>query len=136
LELNLDPNLMPYRTDFAWRLAGMLDPEWLACSMKVDIFVDFSTYQAMGMTALEAMACGVAVIVPMRGGITEFARNQLNSLMIDTLSTDARWEALKRLVEDHDLRRTLQRNALQGACEYYPEGPAFRILSALFGGMD
>jgi GT2 family glycosyltransferase len=129
-----DPDFEALPTDFAWSLAGMRTPREMANMLnEVDIFVDFSSYQAMGLTALEAMACGVAVIVPSRGGINEIARDQANSLMIDTGSEKARWEALKRLVEDHDLRRNLQRNALREVSDYYPEGPAFRMLHALFG---
>ena len=30
----------------------------------IDVFADFSNYQAMGLTAMEAMCCGAAVIVP------------------------------------------------------------------------
>jgi glycosyltransferase involved in cell wall biosynthesis len=132
-----NPDFSALPRDFAWSLAGMLDQRKMANLLnEVDIFVDFSTYQAMGMTALEAMACGVAVIVPKRGGITEFARDQVNSLMVDTSSEAERWEALKRLIEDHNLRRALQRNAMRDSCEFYPEGPAFRILSALFGELD
>lgn len=128
-----DPDFEALPTDFAWSLAGMRTQREMANLLnEVDIFVDFSSYQAMGLTALEAMACGVAVIAPSRGGINEIARDQVNSLMIDTGSEKARWEALKRLVEDHDLRRNLQRNALRDVCDFYPEGPAFRILSALF----
>ena len=132
-----NPDFSALPRDFAWSLAGMLNQRKMANLLnEVDIFVDFSTYQAMGMTALEAMACGVAVIVPKRGGITEFARDQVNSLMVDTSSEAERWEALKRLIEDHNLRRALQRNAMRDSCEFYPEGPAFRILSALFGELD
>jgi glycosyltransferase involved in cell wall biosynthesis len=131
-----DPDFSSLPRDFAWSLAGILDQRKMANLLnEVDIFVDFSTYQAMGMTALEAMACGVAVVVPVRGGITEIARDQVNSLMVDTSSEQHRWEALKRLIEDHDLRRQLQRKALSDACEFFPEGPAFRILSTLFGGV-
>ena len=131
-----DPDFLDLPRDFGWSLAGMLDPRQMANLLnEVDIFIDFSRYQAMGLTALEAMACGVAVIVPMLGGINEIARDQVNSLMVDTSSEKARWEALKRLVEDHDLRRDLQRNAIRETCAYYPEGPAFRILSSLFGGL-
>jgi glycosyltransferase involved in cell wall biosynthesis len=129
-----DPDFSALPHDFAWSLAGRLDQRKMANLLnEVDIFVDFSTYQAMGMTALEAMACGAAVIVPMRGGITEIARDQENSLIIDTSSEKARWEALKHLIEDQELRRRLQRNALREVCKYYPEGPAFRILDFLFG---
>jgi glycosyltransferase involved in cell wall biosynthesis len=132
-----DPDFLDLPRDFAWSLAGMLDQRKMATLLnEVDIFVDFSTYQAMGMTALEAMACGVAVIVPTRGGIAEFAKDQVNSLMIDTSSAKVRWDTLKRLIEDHDLRRSLQQNAMRDACQYFPEGPAFRILCTMFGEMN
>jgi glycosyltransferase involved in cell wall biosynthesis len=132
-----DPDFSTLPRDFAWSLAGILDQRKMANLLnEMDIFVDFSTYQAMGLTALEAMACGVAVVVPVQGGITEFARDHVNSLMVDTSSEQQRWEALKRLIEDHDLRRQIQRNAISETCKYFPEGPAFRILDTLFGGAD
>ena len=132
-----DPDFKALPRDFAWSLAGMLTQQKMANLLnEVDIFIDFSTYQAMGLTALEAMACGVAVIVPMRGGINEIAKDHVNSLIIDTASEESRWGALKQLIEDHELRRKLQRNALRDVCDFYPEGPAFRILSALFERSD
>jgi len=132
-----DPEFNAIPNDFAWSLAGMLTQQKMANLLnEVDIFIDFSTYQAMGLTALEAMACGVAVIVPMRGGINEVAKDHVNSLILDTASAESRWGALKQLIEDHELRRKLQRNALRDVCDFYPEGPAFRILSALFERSD
>jgi GT2 family glycosyltransferase/glycosyltransferase involved in cell wall biosynthesis len=132
-----DPEFKAIPRDFAWSLAGMLTQQKMANLLnEVDIFIDFSTYQAMGLTALEAMACGVAVIVPKRGGINEIAKDHVNSLIIDTASEESRWGALKQLIEEHELRRKLQRNALRDVCDFYPEGPAFRILSALFERSD
>jgi len=120
--------------DFAWSFAGVLTQEQVAHLLNtVDVFVDFSSHQAMGLTALEAMACGAAVIVPERGGAISFARHEENSLVIDTSSAEACWQALQRLVEDHDLRSRLQRNALVGVCDFFPERPAFNILNVLFG---
>ena len=56
--------------------------------------------------------------------------------MIDTSSPEACWRALRRLIEDHDLRSRLQRKALVEACDFFRERPAFNMLSALFGAED
>ena len=128
-----DPGFAALPRNFPWKLAGVLNQKQVARLMnEVDIFVDFSSHQAMGLTAMEAMACGVAVIVPQRGGADCFARHEENSLIVDTLSREACWQTLQRLIEDDTLRAKLQRNALVDACDYYPERPAFNILSALF----
>jgi GT2 family glycosyltransferase/glycosyltransferase involved in cell wall biosynthesis len=128
-----DPGFAALPRSFPWKLAGVLNQKQVARLMnEVDVFVDFSSHQAMGLTAMEAMACGVAVIVPQRGGAACFARHEENCLIVDTLSPEACWKALQRLVEDHALRARLQKNALIDLCDYYPERPAFNILSALF----
>jgi GT2 family glycosyltransferase/glycosyltransferase involved in cell wall biosynthesis len=128
-----DPGFLPLPHDFAWNLVGMLTQKQVAALMNdADIFVDFSEYQAMGLTALEAMGCGAAVIVPQRGGSVSFARNGENSLVVDTASPSECWRAVQRLIEDHALRARLQRNALADVCNFYSELPAYNILSALF----
>jgi GT2 family glycosyltransferase/glycosyltransferase involved in cell wall biosynthesis len=128
-----DPNFLSLTRDFPWRLAGVLNQRQVANLMnQVDIFVDFSTYQAMGLTALEAMACGAAVILPCQGGATAFAEHGVNSLVIDTANQDERFNSLVTLLRDHQLRAQIQKNAVLSACQYYPEKPAFSILELLF----
>jgi glycosyltransferase involved in cell wall biosynthesis len=132
-----DPGFAELPRDFAWRLAGVLTQQQVAHLLnEVDIFVDFSSHQAMGLTALEAMACGAAVIVPERGGAISFARHEENSLVVDTSSREACWRALQGLIEDHHLRSRLQRNAPVGACDLFPERPAFNILNVLFSSEE
>ena len=121
--------------DFPWQLAGILSPAQVANYMNgLDIFVDFSSHQAMGLTAMEAMACGVASILPQAGGASAFARHEENCLMVDTADPEACWEGLVRLVDDHDLRTRLQLAGLRDMPQYFPERPAFEILKQLFGG--
>jgi GT2 family glycosyltransferase/glycosyltransferase involved in cell wall biosynthesis len=128
-----DPGFIELPRDFEWNLAGVLSLRQIANLLnEVDIFVDYSTYQGLGMTAMEAMSCGNAVIVPARGGSATFARHEHNCLVVDTASAEERWSTLQRLVEDHDLRQRLQRNATADICEFHPEGPAYKILEALF----
>jgi GT2 family glycosyltransferase/glycosyltransferase involved in cell wall biosynthesis len=120
--------------DARWQLAGVLSMRQVAGLLNTaDIFVDFSTHQAMGLTALEAMACGAAVVVPVRGGTGEFARDGENALAVDTMSEAACEGALRRLIEDRALRARLQAAALQDVVAFYPERAAFNIAGALFG---
>ncbi len=129
-----DPDFADLPQDFDWQLAGMLETERVAALLgATDIFVDFSTYQAMGLTALEAMACGAAVIVPEKGGAVSFARHGENALVVDTSSAEACWRALRSLVDDEQLRTSLCANAIRDACAFYPERAALNILTVLFG---
>ena len=130
-----DPGFHDVPRDFAYTSAGVLNQTQVARLLnEVDVFVDFSSHQAMGLTALEAMACGAAVIVPAHGGATSFARHGENSLVVDTTARRACEKALQQLVADHDLRRRLQQRALRDVCAFYPERPAYNILEVLFGG--
>ncbi len=94
----------------ACRNAGLLNSRHAVASLlnEVDVFVDFSSHQAMGLTALEAMACGAAVIIPEQGGARSFADANVNAIVVDTDSPDACLAALVRLTTDHELRRELQ----------------------------
>ena len=120
--------------DFSWKLYGLLRPEQVANLLsQTDIFVDYSSHQAMGLTAMEAMACGCAVIVPQHGGVQSYAVHEKNALITDTSSLDNVWHTLQRLVDDEKLRLSLQRNAIYDICAYYPERAALNILHTLFG---
>ncbi|MCV3216725.1 glycosyltransferase [Plectonema radiosum NIES-515] len=130
-----DPDFQALPRDFEWRNAGILTQPQIAFLLnEIDIFVDFSTFQAMGLTAMEAMACGVAVIVPHKGGAGSFAKDNENSLIVNTSSRKDCLNALKRLVIDEQLRCGLQRQAIADICQYFPEKAAYNILNAIFPG--
>lgn len=100
------------------------------------IFLDLSTYQAMGLTALEAMACGVAVVGPINGGLKEIVTSEKDGLLIDTTDEEACFQAACRLVDDQWFRFGLQSAAVTTAAAYYPEKVAARILEVLFGSQE
>jgi glycosyltransferase involved in cell wall biosynthesis len=128
-----DPGFAPLPKRFPWQLAGELRPAQIANLLnQADIFVDYSTFQALGLTALEAMACGVAAIVPSNGGTGTFARHEENCLVVDSHDQTASYAALERLIDNEGLRYKLQRNAIATGLHYYPELPALNILKALF----
>jgi GT2 family glycosyltransferase/glycosyltransferase involved in cell wall biosynthesis len=131
-----DPNDGAFRklaTDFRWRHAGMLPRPGLAAVLnEVDVFADFSAFQAMGLTAMEAMACAATAILPRAGGAGSFARHRENALLVDTRKQDDCLAALESLVEDRPLCERLGRQGMIDVCRFSPELAAFRILAALF----
>jgi O-antigen biosynthesis protein len=103
----------------AGRHLGLLSRQDVAQLLKrTDVFLDASTYQAFGRTALEAMACGATAIVPEIGGAGQFVRHEENGLLAETLRPEAVTEALTRLVEDDELRHTLQTAAVEEASNH------------------
>lgn len=119
--------------DVPLRSAGRLDGPALASLLNdVHAFVDLSTYQAMGLTALEAMACGAAAVVPREGGASDFARDGESALFVDTGSPAACLGAVSRLVEE-GLAPRLAARGLEDAPAFHPETAAFAILERLFG---
>jgi len=120
--------------DFPFRLAGRLQPRQVADLLnEVDVFCDFSTWQAMGMTAMEAMLCGCAVAVTRHGGPGVYARHEENCLMVDPQDKAGCIAAVDLLVRDAELRRRLAGAALRDICLFYPERAAWNMLNALFG---
>ncbi len=85
-----DPALRAFRLDFPHRFLGVLDDRRLSALLsQVHVFADLSTYQALGVASLEAMASGAAVVVPKAGGADTFARHEVNALAVDTSSREA-----------------------------------------------
>jgi len=119
--------------DFPFKLAGRLNQHQVARLMnEVDIFLDYSIFQGLGLTALEAMACGAAAVVPQYGGTATFARHEENCLVVDTHDSVASYASLQRLLTDPGLRHKLGSNGISTAAQFYPELPAFRLLQAIF----
>jgi GT2 family glycosyltransferase/glycosyltransferase involved in cell wall biosynthesis len=128
-----DPDFLALPRDFSFHNAAILNRRQLAFLLnEVDIFVDFSAWQAMGLTAMEAMACGTSVIVPKEGGARTFIRHEENGLLVETCSEEACMETLERLIMDRELRVETQRQAIEDVCQYYPEAAAYNILKTLF----
>lgn len=124
-----------FRRSFPYQDAGVLHSEDLAVLMnEVHLFADLSTYQAMGLTALEAMGCGATALLPRAGGADSFGVHEENALFSDTSSAEDCLAGLRRLVEDRPLRERLMSRAIRDVAGFHPERSAHRILEALFPG--
>ncbi len=96
---------------------------------RADLFLDLSDYQAFGRTALEAMACGCNVVVPVLGGAGEFARHGWNAFVVDTRS-DAEVKAAigAFMAMDAKDRDEMRLNALATAADFTVEKAALSEL--------
>jgi glycosyltransferase involved in cell wall biosynthesis len=83
-----------------------------------DVFLDMSTYQAFGRTALEAMACGCAAVVPRLGGVWDFADEGASVLAVDTFDRESAFEAVAALIQDRDRLARLRDAARESAGRY------------------
>ena len=113
---------------------GILRPNEVATLFRnVDIFLDFSDWQAMGLSAMEAMASGCAVVVPRNGGTGDYCVDHHNGLIVDSLDEDACYDAVRKLGDDPELLGRLRRTATREICAYTQDRAARRILNVLFG---
>jgi GT2 family glycosyltransferase len=97
-----------------------------------DIFLDLSEFQAMGLTTLEAMACGCAVVVPQNGGSLDFCDDGRNAVIVDSSNFDEIIGRVSDLINDFGKREMLQFNAVEEASKHFPEKAAFNFLKFLF----
>lgn len=112
---------------------GQLRPAQTAYLLgSADIFIDMSHFQAMGLTAMESMACGAIPVIPCAGGASSFAQHDSNAVIVDTRNTESVVDTVSALINDFDKRRTLQFEALNTIVQHYPEKAAFAILRCLF----
>ena len=113
---------------------GILRPDGVATLFRnADIFLDFSDWQAMGLSAMEAMASGCAVVVPRNGGTGDYCVDHHNGLIVDSLDEDACYGAACKLVDAPDLLGRLRRTATREICAYTQDRAARRVLDVLFG---
>lgn len=98
---------------------------------RAHVFLDHSIYQAFGRTALEAMACGCVPVMPATGGAWQFASPDVNAVMCDTSDDVATYAAVRALVENHEGRAAMAREAIATAANFSVECSAVSIF-ALF----
>lgn len=105
--------------DFEYENYGVLGRLGVASLLRAtDVFLDLSEFQAFGRTALEAMACGCAVIAPEKGGVRDFGRHGDNVLLVNTSDDDACQQAAQALARDTQLRTRLRTRGIATGFDY------------------
>lgn len=113
------PDLKRLERNFPFQNHGLLlRPQVATLLAQSDLFIDLSDYQAFGRTALEAMACGCAAVVPATGGAHEYAQHNHNALIIDTLDEAHCFDSVSCLLASPDQLLRLQCAGMQTAARY------------------
>jgi glycosyltransferase involved in cell wall biosynthesis len=100
-------------------------PGWLDAAdvdsvlRRTDILVLPSFAENLPMAILEGFAFGLAVVATPVGAIPEVIDHERNGLIVPTGDVDALAAALRRLIEDPDLRRTLGAAARRDHADRY-----------------
>ena len=85
-------------------LAGFR-PDIIPLHKGFDLFVMSSTTEGLGTSALDAMACGKAVIATRAGGLAEVVVDGETGLLVPVRNPHALADAIVRLLRDPELRR-------------------------------
>ena len=74
---------------------------------EADVFLDGSDFQGFGRCGLEAMACGAACVLTGVGGVTEYAKDGENSLVVPPKQPEAFAAAITKILNDSRLKQRL-----------------------------
>ncbi len=98
-----------------------------------DIFASPTYAEGFSNTILEAMACGLPVASCAVVGVTDCVRDGENGLLTAAGDIPAHAAALRRLIEDHDLRCRLAATALDECRAIYSWDVVGRHIMAIYG---
>lgn len=115
-------------------ILGWVGPEQKAQELaRASVFTLPSYDEGLPMAMLEAMAAGKAIVVTSVGGIPEAVRDGENGLLISPRDVGALAAALKRVLDEPLLRRSLATNARMTIEERFSTDVVMAKLSALYG---
>jgi len=83
-----------------------------------DVAVQPSHFEALGLAAIEALACGVPVVASRVGGLPDFIRNDENGLLAPPTDVPALASALRTLVTDTEARARMASMARASVADY------------------
>lgn len=100
---------------------GTLDrEEKIAFLQGLDVLSVPATYdEPKGMFLLEAMACGIPVVQPRRGGFTEVVEKTGGGLLVEPDNAASLAEGLLRMYRDPSLRNRLGQSGFEKVSEHY-----------------
>lgn len=86
----------------------------------------------MPISALEAMMCGKAVVASDIGGIKDVIKDGLNGILVKQKSPIAIAQGIKRIVQDENFRRVIEKNAYATALQGHSSAFAARVYLKVF----
>src|SRR5215212_11198 len=100
---------------------GVLErAEKIAFLRGLDVMSMPATYdEPKGVSLLEAMACGVALVQPRRGAFTEIVENTGGGLLVQPDDPQSLAEGILKVARNNELAEELSANGFQGVREHY-----------------
>jgi glycosyltransferase involved in cell wall biosynthesis len=83
-----------------------------------DVAVQPSHFEALGLSAIEALACGVPVVASAVGGLPDFIRDGDNGRLVPVQDVAALAAALKDVIADTETRHAMASRARQSVADY------------------
>lgn len=111
-----DEPLRPYASHFQ-HVAHQTRPALAEMYRNSDVFVLPTLVEGMGLVVLEAMACGLPVIVTANGP-GDLVRDGIEGFVVPTRNEEAICDRLERLYRDPELRVEMGRRAIRRAQEF------------------
>ena len=85
-----------------------------------DMFLLPSNYEGMPMTIIEAMGTGLPIVASAVGGVPDMLKDQFSGLLV-SCDPEVTAQAVLRLLNEEDLRKTLGINALRDSQKFRAE---------------
>jgi glycosyltransferase involved in cell wall biosynthesis len=96
-----------------------------------DVVIQPSHFEALGLSAIEALASGVPVVASAVGGLLDFMVDDRNGMLCPAEDPVALAAAIRAIVEDGDLRKRLASGARASVIGAYDEQQVFARFAAL-----
>ena len=100
-----------------------------------DVFAFPSMREGLGVAAVEALACGVPLIVADNRGSREYAENDMNSLVCKANDVESYKKAIKRLYGNFKYRKRLA-NYCRASAEKFGTEETMKIMRAVYRKAD
>jgi hypothetical protein len=81
----------------------------------VHVVIDPSLFQGFGLIGLEGMASGAACVLTDSGGVSEYAVQDINALLVPPRDSGALAAGIRRLLDDPALRERLAAKGVETA---------------------
>ncbi len=114
-----DNDLTIHNIPFPYKNLGIIKQEQLRQEYLIShIFIDLSIFQGFGLPALEAMICGCTCILTDSGGVSEYARHGVNSVLVPVDDNVSAAQAILDLASNDKLRQQLKDAGQQTARQF------------------
>jgi glycosyltransferase involved in cell wall biosynthesis len=127
-----DPAYQNLLNDFQHECLGELNAVEVSHLLRTtDVFLDYSAFQAMGLTAMEAAASGAVNVGPINGGLSEIIIESETGILVDTCDEEMCFTRTCEIIRDAQRRISIGKRSL-GITKYYPEQAALNLMTSLF----